>query len=110
MLSYSLLHDPALFGNRPYAANDWRNDYTDDGRGGKFKAGAYAKSSHEPPSPVFDMFASARLMTAGPFAVVDGHSARALVKPHELRPGDYSAEPIPQSIRNTSGSTSNLCS
>jgi hypothetical protein len=97
VLGYSMVRDDRLriFGNPPYSASDWRNEWTDDGLGGKVKAGAYAKSTHEMLSNVFDMFTTARAMSAGPFAQVEGHSARALVKPHELRPGDYSATPIP---------------
>ncbi|HET9833032.1 MAG TPA: hypothetical protein VFP91_15020 [Vicinamibacterales bacterium] len=48
-------------------------------------------------SEVFEMYTNERPLTVGHWQVIDGHVARPLMTHHEIRPGDYSATPIPPS-------------
>jgi hypothetical protein len=98
VLSYSAI--PALKAafSRPTPAELWK-DWVDDGRGGKIRADARERSPRELLGEVFDMLETGRSVLSGRLMSIDGRTAREFVKPHELRPGDYSADPIPPEMR-----------
>ena len=96
VLDYTAIFDASRFANAPHLFNDW----IDDGSGAKLKAGARTRHSHELLGDVFDMFAAERGIAVGRTAIIDGHASRAFVKHSELRPGDYSADPIPPEVQD----------
>jgi hypothetical protein len=69
--------------------------WTDDGLGGKYNFSARVRTPNEVLGRIFDPFSVLRKMKAGGLASIEGHRVRAFIKSNELRPGDYSAVPIP---------------
>lgn len=69
--------------------------WSDDGLGAKATVGARMRSSNDLLEDVFDLYTKPAGSRFGSPFELDGRLVRPLVRHLELRPGDYSATPIP---------------
>ncbi len=83
------------------ASNPIWKDWIDDGLGARLKAVARTRQPRmELLDTVFEMLTDADGISIGPSSMLDGRAARPLIKQHELRPGDYSRDPIPPELQD----------
>ena len=83
------------------AANPIWKDWIDDGLGDRLNASARTRRPRmELLDRVFEMLTDADGISIGTSSMLDGRAARPLIKHDELRPGDYSRDPIPPEVQD----------